>query len=279
MADLDDRLRDLARAAEPSIRLAGPEAARARGHRRRIRQRLTLAVSAALTAAAVAIGSWLLLPDHGSSHSRPAAPPAPRKSVSAARIPASALLPPSALPFNGEMQWKAAGSTAGGRTPLLDLSDSCRFDGPEPLTQRSRAYDAQRPGRKGPGARHTINAYTSERQATKVFTTLERTLKKSCVSRSLTTSKDPAKHAPDGQTVRTYTWPGGAPKHHAQVVLMRSGTEVAVLQTLGLSAMAAEYTDGPSDYCMSVSLWRLDPSASASPGPYEPNPEEAQRRC
>ncbi len=31
--------------------------------------------------------------------------------------------------------------------------------------------------------------------------------------------------------------------------------------------------------CVSVSLWRLDPTATASPGPYGSNPEEAKRRC
>ncbi|MBI0300698.1 hypothetical protein JBE04_41175, partial [Streptomyces sp. PRKS01-29] len=44
MADLDERLRDIARDVEPSIRLADPEAVRARGRRRRARQRTVLSL-------------------------------------------------------------------------------------------------------------------------------------------------------------------------------------------------------------------------------------------
>ncbi|WP_413808057.1 hypothetical protein [Streptomyces sp. OE57] len=280
MADLDERLRDIARDVEPSIRLAGPEAVRARGRRRRTRQRTAIAVAAVLAVAAVTAGSWRLLPGDGSTRTLPAAPPAPRTDrVPGAPIPASALLHPSALPFDAMMRWKTADSTINltdnGRAPLLDLSPSCRLDGPRPLAQRTRDYQ----GREAEQARHTINAYASDGEAAKVFASLEETLKDRCARpKALGTSSSP-KLAADEPTTMTYGWHSPRAPHDAQVVLMRSGTRVGVLQAGGIGSPSGDYTDGPSAYCISVSLWRLDPAATASPGPYRANPEEVKRRC
>ncbi|MFJ1997149.1 hypothetical protein [Streptomyces asiaticus] len=279
MADLDERLRDIARDVEPSIRLAGPEAVRARGRRRRARQRVTIAAAAVLAVAAVTAGSWRLLPGDDSTRTLPAAPPAPRTDrVPGAPIPASALLRPSALPFDAMMRWETADSatsTDSGPAPLLDLSPSCRLDGPRPLAQRTRDYQ----GRKAEQARHTINAYASDGEAAKVFASLEETLKDQCARpKALGTTSSP-KLAAGRPTTMTYGWHSPRAPYDAHVVLMRSGTRVGVLQTQGIGSPSGDYTDGPSAYCISVSLWRLDPTATASPGPYRANPEEVKRRC
>ncbi|WP_262703427.1 MULTISPECIES: hypothetical protein [Streptomyces] len=279
MADLDERLRDIARDVEPSIRLAGPEAVRARGRRRLVRQRTAIAAAAVLAVAAVTAGSWRLLPGHDSTRTLPAAPPAPRTDrVPGAPIAASALLRPSALPFDAMMRWKTTDSTSStdnGRAPLLDLSPSCRLDGPRPLAQRTRDYQ----GREAEQARHTINAYASDGEAAKVFASLEETLKDRCARpKALGTTSSPKLPA-DEPTTMTYGWHSPRAPHDAQVVLMRSGTRVGVLQAGGIGSPSGDYTDGPSAYCISVSLWRLDPTATASPGPYRANPEEVKRRC
>ncbi|MCQ8834991.1 hypothetical protein [Streptomyces malaysiensis] len=286
MADLDERLRDIARGVEPSIRLAHPEAVRARGRRRRARQRAAITAAAVLAVAAVTAGSWRLLPGDDSTRTLPAAPPAPRTDrLPGAPIPASALLRPSALPFDAMTRWKTVGptvestdatdTTGGGRAPLLDLSPGCRLDGPHPLAQRTRDYQ----GRKAERARHTINAYASGGEAAKVFASLEQTLKDRCARPKALGTTPPAKPTADRPTTITYGWRSSRAPHDAQVVLMRSGARVAVLQTEGIGSPSGDYTDGPSAYCVSVSLWRLDPTATASPGPYRSNPEEAKRRC
>ncbi|MFE1931393.1 hypothetical protein ACFW95_13680 [Streptomyces sp. NPDC059474] len=280
MAELDERLRDIARDVEPSIRLAGPEAVRARGRRRRARQRTAITAAAVLAVAAVTAGSWRLLPGDDSSRTLPAAPPAPRTDrVPGAQIPTSALLRPSALPFDAMMRWKtvdaAIGSTDDGRAPLLDLSPSCRLDGPRPLAQRTRGYQ----GRAAEQARHTINAYASDGEAAKVFTSLEETLKDRCARPKTVDTPSSSKTAVGQPTTMTYGWHSPRAPHDAHVVLMRSGTRVGVLQAEGIGTPSGDYTDGPSAYCVSVALWRLDPTAAASPGPYRNNPEEAKRRC
>ncbi|MBU3865642.1 hypothetical protein KN815_16620 [Streptomyces sp. 4503] len=280
MAELDERLRDIARDIEPSIRLAGPEAVRARGRRRRARQRTAITAAAVLAVAAVTAGSWRLLPGDDSSRTLPAAPPAPRTDrVPGAQIPTSALLRPSALPFDAMMHWKtvdaAIGSADGGRAPLLDLSPSCRLDGPRPLTQRTRDYQ----GRATEQARHTINAYASDGEAAKVFTSLEETLKDRCARPKTVDTPSSSKTAVGRPTTMTYGWHSPRAPHDAHVVLMRSGTRVGVLQAESIGTPSGDYTDGPSAYCVSVALWRLDPTATASPGPYRNNPEEAKRRC
>lgn len=283
MADLDERLRDIARGVEPSIRLARPEAVRARGRRRRARQRAAITAAAVLAVAAMTTGSWRLLPGDDSTRTLPAAPPAPRTDlVPGAPIPASALLRPSALPFDAMMRWKtvdpilnSTGSTSDGRAPLLDLSPGCRLDGPRPLAQRTRDYE----GRKAERARHTINAYASDGEAAKVFASLEQTLNDRCARPKTLGTAPPAKPAADRPTTITYGWHSSRAPYDAQVVLMRSGTRVAVLQAEGIGSPSGDYADGPSAYCVSVSLWRLDPTATASPSPYRSNPEEAKRRC
>ncbi|MEU1946191.1 hypothetical protein ABZ554_28135, partial [Streptomyces sp. NPDC020125] len=195
------------------------------------------------------------------------------------QIPTSALLRPSALPFDAMMRWKtvdaAIGSTDDGRAPLLDLSPSCRLDGPRPLAQRTRGYQ----GRAAEQARHTINAYASDGEAAKVFTSLEETLKDHCARPKTVDTPSSSKTAVGQPTTMTYGWHSPRAPHDAHVVLMRSGTRVGVLQAEGIGTPSGDYTDGPSAYCVSVALWRLDPTAAASPSPYRNNPEEAKRRC
>jgi hypothetical protein len=108
MADeLDDRLRDLARDAEPLVVLAGPQAARTRGELRRARRRTGAAAVAA--ALALAVGGWQLLPrlDGGGDGGVPSA-----ATATAGRTPSqleqrlgTRLLPASALPYAATWRW------------------------------------------------------------------------------------------------------------------------------------------------------------------------------
>lgn len=282
MADLEERLHDLLRAAEPSIRLAGPEDARARGGRRRARKRAAIAASAVFTAAAVAIGSWQLMPGDDPTRTLPAAPPSSHQSSAVVPdIPETALLPPTALPFDASARWKTTRTTTGIEAPLLDLGESCRLtgldegSGPTPAAQRGRVYKGREQDQH---ASHTINAYAEERDATSVFSLLEGTLTSHCGLRLAT--GDPGR--PDGSVnkplVRTYTGVPGRGPTDTQVILMRSGSHVAVAQEQG-AGLSGEYTDGVSTYCMSVSLWRLHPTVTPSPPPYKYNPEHGQTRC
>ncbi|MFH8367667.1 hypothetical protein [Streptomyces sp. NPDC018031] len=285
MVDLEERLRDLARAAEPSIRLAGPEAARARGHRRRARKRAALAASAVFTAAAIAIGSWQLTPGDDPTRTLPAAPQQSARTPEAVPdIPEKALLPPSALPFDASARWKTARTTTDRAAPLLDLGGGCRFTGldsdagPTPSAQHARSYTGRE---KEQQATHTINAYPDEVDAVSVVSSLEQALTQRCGLQSKPGSPDDSDGS-GGSTakplVKTFTGSAGQAPKNSQVVLMRSGNHVAVVQEQG-AGLGNEYTDGVSTHCMSVSLWRLRPSETPSPPPYRYNPELAQTRC
>ncbi|MFI0939771.1 hypothetical protein [Streptomyces sp. NPDC021020] len=115
MADeLDDRLHDLAHDAEQLVVLAGPQAARSRGEKRRARRRAT----AAGTAVALALGvtGWQLLPRLEQADGTHTAPPAASGTASgtASASPTPArealserLLPANALPYAVKWQWKA----------------------------------------------------------------------------------------------------------------------------------------------------------------------------
>ncbi|WP_431043550.1 hypothetical protein ACQUSR_17800 [Streptomyces sp. P1-3] len=287
MVDLEERLREIARATEPSIRLAGPEAARARGHRRRARKRVTIAASAVFTATALTIGSWQLLPGDDASRTLPAGPaPSPTTTAdtpaTTAAVPSAALLPPAAMPFSAYAHWKSVRSTDGTDAPLLDVNKDCRLTGldgnrtPVPRSQRARTYEGRKDDQK---ARHTINAYANERDAVTVYTALEETIRTRCGSpRGVGALDDKPSGSAKAPRITTYIWTPESAPEGMQVVLMRSGTRVAVVQAAGTPGFA-EYTDGVATYCMSVSLWRSQPSAASSPPPYESNPEEAKRRC
>lgn len=115
MADeLDDRLHDLAHDAEQLVVLAGPQAARTRGEKRRDRRRAT----AAGTAVALALGvtGWQLLPRleqaDGTHTASPAASGTASGTASASPTPtgealSDGLLSPSALPYAVKWRWTA----------------------------------------------------------------------------------------------------------------------------------------------------------------------------
>ncbi|MFI0897990.1 hypothetical protein [Streptomyces sp. NPDC020983] len=142
MADeFDARLRDLAHDAEQLVVLAGPQAARVRGEKRRARRR----AAAAGTAAALALGftGWQLLPRLGQADGTRTAPPA--ASGTATPGPASGealterLLPASSLPFAPKWRW-----TVMGTAPDDKLPSACGFPPPEGVTARSgRTYVAE----------------------------------------------------------------------------------------------------------------------------------------
>ncbi|KUJ65119.1 hypothetical protein ACZ90_50895 [Streptomyces albus subsp. albus] len=282
MADLDERLQDLVRAAEPSIRLAGPAAARARGHRRRVRKRAALAASAVFTAAALTIGSWQLTPGDDPTRTLPAAPPPTPAPRTAQDIPAAALLPASAVPFVKFARWQVGRTTDTVTAPLLDLPGKCTFTGlgtaetPRPVEQRARSYIGWK---KDQRAQHVINAYTDGHEASQVFTALERTLTSECgLHRIGTPPQEPSGTVTD-PLLMTFAWTSDDAPHGIQVVLMRAGADLAVLQAKELGGYSAEYADGITTYCMSVALWRLHPTATSSPPPYKLNPEAGQQRC
>ncbi|MFC0598526.1 hypothetical protein [Streptomyces palmae] len=280
MVDLEERLHDLVRAAEPSIRLAGPEAARTRGQRRRVRRRASIAASAVFTATALTLGSWQLLPDHGPPRTLPAAPPTAPKT--AHDIPASALLPASAVPFERSARWKADGSTDTVTAPLLDLPGKCRLTGldtartPRPVEQRSRSYSGRQEGQQ---ARHTINAYAQEQKAAQVFTALEKALVSECGLHQIGFPAHERSGSAGNPMVKTFAWSSDNAPHGIQVVLMRAGSKLGILQAKELEGFSAESADDLTTYCTSVALWRLHPTAASSPPPYEPDPEAGRKAC
>lgn len=144
MADeLDDRLRDLARDAEPLVVLAGPQAARIRGERRRARRRAAAASVAA--ALALTVGGWQLLPRLDGTGTRAATPagtatsvPDPPAGTLPARIEA-ALLPAASLPYGVKWQWSVV-------TPLkaAHFLPSCVVEpAAAPEAEADRTYTSQ----------------------------------------------------------------------------------------------------------------------------------------
>ncbi|WP_186318993.1 hypothetical protein [Streptomyces sp. SAJ15] len=284
MADLDERLREIARAAEPSIRLAGPEAVRARGRRRTIRTRAVTAVSAVLAAVALAIGSWQLLPGDDPTRTLPAGPPPSGRTESPAPdIAVEALLRPTALPFDAAARWKTVRTTDRLDSPLLDLEAGCRLTGldgdahPLPAAQRARVFQGRQAKET---ARHTINAYRTERDAVRVFNSLQEVLRTRCglvrVGRPFSADYPGSVRKP---TVRVYGSESDGSGGDRQVSLMRSGTEVAIVQVDGLGVFGASYVDMVATHCMSLSLWRLHPDMTPPPPQYKSNPEGAEQRC
>ncbi|WP_031518394.1 hypothetical protein [Streptomyces sp. NRRL F-5123] len=125
MADeLDDRLHDLAHDAEQLVVLAGPQAARARGEKRRARRRAT----AAGTAAALALGitGWQLLPrleQADGTHTAPpaasgtATPPPTLSGQALTDLLTERLLPVSSLPFGPKWQWTIEATAVENKLP------------------------------------------------------------------------------------------------------------------------------------------------------------------
>ncbi|WKX71197.1 hypothetical protein [Streptomyces sp. XD-27] len=148
---------------------------------------------------------------------------------------------------------------------------------PAPVSQRTRTYEGRRGDQK---ARHTISVYASERDAITVFTALANTLRARC-GVNWPTDRDiaPSGSAADPLIHKFFVRTSHASPEDVEVVPMRSGTRVAVVQVAGIDGFAREYIDGVADHCLSVSLWRTQPSASPSPSLYKNNPEEAARRC
>lgn len=138
--ELNDRLHHLAREAEPLVVLAGPQAVRARGERRRARRRAGAA--AVVAALALGVGSWQLLPRLDSGGGTRTAPPAastapdPEASANALldRLTAE-LLPTSSLPFPVKWQWTVAPEEEGRKFPL-----ACGVPTPEGATAKVFGY-------------------------------------------------------------------------------------------------------------------------------------------
>lgn len=122
---LGESLHHLAREAEPLVVLAGPQAARDRGERRRARRRATAA--GVVTALALGVGTWQLLPrldsDGGGTHTAPpaaSATPDPSATAPTTRRDeiAAGLLAPTSLPYAKKWQWAESPEAAARKFPM-----------------------------------------------------------------------------------------------------------------------------------------------------------------
>ncbi|MFI0721785.1 hypothetical protein [Streptomyces sp. NPDC021224] len=143
MADeLDDRLHELAQDAEQLVVLAGPQAARARGERRRARRRA--AAAGTVTALALGVTCWQLLPRlEQADRARTTAPAASGSATPEPTISTQALtdrlLPTSSLPFAPKWRWTVADNGT-----KNDVPSSCGYPVPAGvIAQDGRTYMAE----------------------------------------------------------------------------------------------------------------------------------------
>jgi hypothetical protein len=253
---LDEQLLDLARATEPLVVLAGPDAARHRGEKRRARRRL--AAVGAVAALALGAGCWQLLPDGGAGHDRSA----PAASSSATPLPGlpetldSALLPPSSLPTLAGRQWKIVAPALGAAKYVKRCS---AVPGKQmPFDQAHRVYRAD----DGWIGHYDLYAFRSDGSAQKAAGLLYQEIRAKC---------EPShgdSYLQDGGTtlgllVNTVTG-------QDSVWLDHRGRYVAVLQVQGPRVpngkAAGKVTTGTPWACIENSLKRLAPQWTPSPG-------------
>lgn len=252
---LDERLLDLARATEPLIVLAGPDAARHRGERRRARRRL--AAVGAVAALALGAGCWQLLPDGGAGRDRSA----PAASSSAGPLPGppgtldSALLPPTSLPTLAGRQWKVV-------APALAAAKYVKQcpavpDKGMPFDQAQRVYRAD----DGSIGHYDLYAFLSDGSAQKAAGLLYQEIRAKC---------EPAhrdSYVQDGGT--TLGLLVNAVTGQDSVWLDHRGRYVAVLQIQGPRVpdgkAAGDVTTGTPWACIESSLKRLAPQGTPSP--------------
>jgi hypothetical protein len=253
---LDEQLRDLARATEPLVVLAGPAAARHRGERRRARGR-TAAVGA-VAALALGVGCWQLLPGAGAGRDR-GAPAASPSGTWTSDLPASldsVLLPTSSLPFLPGRHWQAIPSAeAAAKFPT-----ACPA-GPDdgPYDQAGRVYSAD----DGSLAHYRLYAFPDAKTASLEAGSLFRQISKECVHAL------GGKYADDNETTAIFqsTTRGG----QTAFWLDHRDRYVALLEVQGPlipdgdKAGAFAYTHGPWT-CIDTSLKRLAPRWTPSPG-------------
>ncbi|MCM2421714.1 DUF2635 domain-containing protein [Streptomyces sp. RKAG293] len=264
MADpLDDRLRDLARDTEPLIVLARPADVRRRGERRRARRRV--GAVAVVAAAALAVGSWAVLPrlENG------AQTPAVGGSSSPDPLPTDPLtgelLPPTALPWDSYWHWRTVAGDVSAKIPLMHCGASLY----DPASASVRFFQ----GNENSSARYAIHALSNEAKAAAELNRIRDELGK-CGLVAAYTGKE-------GGTMETVFRVYAATKQGGrmnQVWLANRGRYVSVLQVVMPVRKGPNppYFDGTPVQCMARSLERLaPPSTQATPGTPSTSPSSA----
>lgn len=253
MADpLDDRLRDLARDTEPLIVLAAPADVRRRGERRRARRRV--GAVAVVAAAALAVGTWVVVPRLENSPQPPAVGTSPSPDPLPTEDLSGELLPPTALPWDSVWRWRTAPHGAGAKIPLM-LCGTSLYD---PASASVRWYL----GNETSSARHTVDALRDGAAATAELDRISGELGKCGLVSSYHSGKE------EGVTTQAVLRVYGVTKRNgwlSQVWLTSKGRYVSLLQVLTpvIVGLNTPYLDGTPVACMTRSLDRLAPSATA----------------
>ncbi|MCZ4121427.1 hypothetical protein [Streptomyces sp. H39-S7] len=248
MADpLDDRLRDLARDTEPLIVLAGPADVRRRGERRRARRRV--GAVAVVAAAALAVGSWLVVPRLENGAQTPMVGGSSSPDPLPADVLAGELLRPTALPWDSVWHWRTGSPAATAKLPLMRCGTSLY----DPASASVRFYL----GNETSGARYTVHGLRDAEAAAAELDRVRAELGKCGVV--------PSYGGKDGMTTEAVLRVYGATKKDgwlSQVWLATKGRYVSLLQTVTpvIVGVNTPYLDGTPLLCMFRSLDRLAPS-------------------
>lgn len=262
MADeLDDRLRDLARDTEPLVVLAGPQAVRARGERRRARRRAAAAGTAA--ALALTVCGWQLLPrleDGGAGTAAPAGsvsalPSGPQPSALQAQL-AAALLPDDAMPYGVKWQWT-------GVTPekASQYQPPCQADPvASPDAEATRTYAAQRTSAV---ATYRVLAYANPALAAEQALLLRHVMQLDCGMAQSTGTPPTAPEAPSADSTSGFS---GASKFYPGVTAWVEcrGRYVAVLMVNAPADPQTRFEGLGVDKCIALSLHRLTQGSTAA---------------
>ncbi|MDF9815737.1 hypothetical protein [Streptomyces sp. SPB162] len=261
MADpLDDRLRDLARDTGPLIVLAAPADVRRRGERRRARRRV--GAVAVVAAAALAVGTWAVVPrlENGAQApmvgGSPSPDPLPTEDLS------GEMLRPTALPWDSVWQWHIApegvAADAKAKIPLM-LCGTSLYD---PASASVRFFL----GNETSSARHTVHALRDEAAADTELDRVSTELGKCGLVSSYRSGKE------EGVATQAVLRVYGVTKRdgwQSQVWLAVKGRYMSLLQVVTpvIAGLNTPYSDGTPVVCMTRSLDRLAPSRAAPATP------------
>ncbi|MEE4540715.1 hypothetical protein V2S66_01880 [Streptomyces sp. V4-01] len=258
---LDEQLTDLARATEPLVVLAGPDAARRRGERRRARRRAVAAGAVAVLALGVC--GWQLLPGIGEGRDR-GAPAASPTGTLLPDLPVSldaALLPGTALPAYPSRTWKVVSPATG----AAKFAERCPVspDPAVPYQQAERVYHAD----DGSVAHYHLYEFADAGDAVHAAGMINVMIHSKC-------AHFPPVHDGDTTVILSSTSSDGSQN---TVWLDHRGRFVAVLQVWGpLVPDRGKDTAGaysaPVWACIDTSLTGLAPQAARSPGDRQADP-------
>ncbi|MCZ4096486.1 hypothetical protein [Streptomyces sp. H39-C1] len=256
MADpLDDRLRDLARDTEPLILLAGPADVRRRGERRRARRRV--GAVAVVAAAALAVGSWAVLPRLESGAQPPAVSGSPSPDPLPTEPLTGALLRPTALPWDSYWHWRTVAGDVSAKIPLMHCGTSLY----DPASASVRFYQ----GNANSSARYAIHDLGDGAKAAAELNRIRDELGKCGLVAAYT-----GKEEGTMETVFRVYATTKLGSQVSQVWLADRGRYVSVLQVVMPASARPNppYFDGTPVQCMARSLEKLvPPSVPATPTP------------